>query len=261
MKTKKLMVDGHAVALKQGKSGARPDRDHVLLIHGAGGSYLSWLEQLRGLDGAVNVFAPDLPGHGESGGDPLESARAYAEWLEKLAVLMELPRCFVLGHSMGGAVAMEWALAYPARFKGLILSGTGARLPVHPQILKNLPSEFKETVRTIVQWCFRKDVPEELLDKSRSLMERCSAATIYRDFTVCSHFDAADRLGNIDIPTLILCGALDVMMPPENSRFLHSRIPGSQLSILENSGHMSMIEESEVYNRTVSDFIQGTNSS
>jgi len=260
VKTKRFVVDGHTVAVRCGNKGLRKERDSILLIHGAAGSCISWLDQLRGLDGAVNVLAPDLPGHGDSEGDPLKSAREYSEWLEKLAVRMELPRCYVLGHSMGGAVSIEWALSRTSRFKGLILSGTGARLQVHPKILNELPSRFKETVRAIVQWCFTKNAPRELLDKSRSLLERCPPATIYRDFKVCNDFDAADRVEQIEIPTLILCGALDAMTPPEYSRYLHFRIPNSKLSILEHSGHMSMIEESEIYNRIVLDFIQHTQS-
>ncbi|MBI4777247.1 MAG: alpha/beta hydrolase, partial [Deltaproteobacteria bacterium] len=243
-----------------GNKGFQPERDSILLIHGAAGSRLSWLDQLRGLDGEVNVLAPELPGHGDSEGDPLESARAYAEWLENLAVLMELPRCYVLGHSMGGAIAIEWALSRPNRFKGLILSGTGARLPVHPQLLADLSSRFREAVKTIVESCFAKDAPKELLEKSRSLLERRPPATMYRDFMVCNEFDAADRVEHIEIPTLIICGALDAMNPPEYSRLLHAKIPNSELTSLEHSGHMPMIEESQVYNRVLLEFARHTSS-
>ena len=98
----------------------------LLLIHGAGGSYLSWPADLRRLPGK-DVLAIDLPGHGDSPGESSDSIGAYAEQVLDFLDQLKIDRVVLGGHSMGGAIAMQLCLDHPGRVAGLILIGSGAK--------------------------------------------------------------------------------------------------------------------------------------
>ncbi|MEE8356404.1 MAG: alpha/beta hydrolase, partial [Anaerolineales bacterium] len=114
-------------------------RKPLVLIHGAGGNYLSWPAQTRRL-ADYRVYTPDLPGHGKSRGHGLQRISAYGErlldWLNKV----KLTRVFLGGHCMGGAIALWIAIHHPDRVRGLILMGTGASLPVNLSLIEELTS-------------------------------------------------------------------------------------------------------------------------
>ncbi len=113
----------------------------MLLIHGAGGQHVHWPPQVRRLPG-VRTIAPDLPGHGKSGGEGCDTVIGYAANLLALMDAVAVERFVAVGHSMGGAVAQMLALDAPQRVAGLALVSTGARLRVAPQILDNLPGNL-----------------------------------------------------------------------------------------------------------------------
>ena len=118
------------------------DGPPLVLVHGAGGNLMHWPGELRRLPGHT-VYALDLPGHGKSGGAGRAEIGAYAEVVRGFAEALGLVPFVLAGHSMGGAIALEFALRYPARLAGLILVGTGARLRVAPEILAGIQDDFK----------------------------------------------------------------------------------------------------------------------
>src|SRR5512140_3865565 len=101
----------------------------VILIHGAGGHHLYWPAQVRRLHGE-RVFALDLPGHGKSAGVGHHSVQDYSAEVLAFMDAMKFSRAVLVGHSMGGAVALQAALDAPERMLGLGLLGSAARLRV-----------------------------------------------------------------------------------------------------------------------------------
>ena len=118
----------------------------VCLVHGTGGSSEVWRRQLEGLADLGHIVAVDLPGHGRSGGSipkRIEDAAALvAGFLDALGVT----RVIIGGHSMGGAIAQQFALSFGERVDGLVLIGTGARLRVLPRLLDLLATSHQEGV-------------------------------------------------------------------------------------------------------------------
>ncbi|MBW1714198.1 MAG: alpha/beta fold hydrolase, partial [Deltaproteobacteria bacterium] len=123
----------------QGLIAARPT---IVFIHGAGSSALAWQGLLSALGRKFNALALDLPGHRQTPGPPRRTAAAYAAWLksalDQLRAEFEPDPCLLAGHSMGGAIAQSFELAHPGDLAGLVLIGTGAKLPVNPKILKGV---------------------------------------------------------------------------------------------------------------------------
>jgi len=259
----------------------------LVFIHGAGGSHLHWPPQLRRLAG-VNTYALDLPGHGQSEGQGRTFISAYADFVsafletlglgrsQKLAGdrqirrpvagsgdpakanwdLLGLEKVTLVGHSMGGATALEFALRYPEKLAGLVLVGSGTRLRVAPAILDGICQDFEAAVRLICDYAFALDTPEQLKRKGRRQMGQTDPDVLYGDFAACDAFDVMDRLGEIRCPTLAICGAADRLTPPKYSTYLRDNIPGAQLVLIQDAGHMVMLEQPEAVSRAVADLIR-----
>ncbi|MCL6609976.1 MAG: alpha/beta hydrolase [Peptococcaceae bacterium] len=226
----------------------------VLFVHGAGGSHSRWSFQVAGLGGEYLAMAVDLPGHGLSGGSASDRIESYGEFIRSFADrLLGFP-FFLAGHSMGGAVALYFALNYPGRLAGLILMGTGSRLRVLPAILENFKSEkMPENMPGVM---FRPGTPEAVLKAAEEEMKSTSPSVFYSDFLACDRFDVSGRLSEIDIPTLVLTGDKDVLTPVKYGKFLADNVKGATFEIIEDAGHMLMLEQPGAVNASVKKFLE-----
>lgn len=228
----------------------------LLLIHGAGGNRHHWPSQVRRLTGR-RVLSLDLPGHGESGGLPKSSIKAYVQdvlaWLRSLGQQTVIP----VGHSMGGAIAMTMALDAPDQISGLILVGTGGRMRVHPDLLELAadPRRLDQALTIVTQWAFSSHASDVLIRLAGERMQEGSPAALYADFTACNEFDLMDRLHEIRVPTLVVCGEEDRMTPAKYSRHLADCIPDARLELIPRAGHMVMLEQPEALADVIQSFL------
>lgn len=225
----------------------------LLFVHGAGGDHTIWGEQFRELAKDFSVIALDLNGHGRSPARAGDGLQTYVE--DVLAVLQAFSEpTVVIGHSMGGAIALTVALQPPKNLVGLGLVGTGARLKVHPQILELCQTDFGKAVELVISWAFAEQTDPALKDKAREQMRRNGQTALYRDFLSCSTFDVMNRLSEISVPTIVICGREDKLTPVKYSEYLQQNIPNAQLQIIERAGHMVMVEQPEAVTRVLKEF-------
>jgi pimeloyl-ACP methyl ester carboxylesterase len=234
-------------------------REALVLIHGAGGDHLSWPSQIRRLAG-YRVYTPDLPGHGKSRRHGLQRISAYAEilidWLNKL----DLPRVFLCGHSMGGAIALWIAVNYPERIKGLILIGTGARLPVNLTMIEDLSDAqvYATTVNNICRWSFSIHADPRTITSVKKQMLNTRPSVLQGDFRACDAFNLTDQLGKVQSPTLIVVGEMDKMTPLRFSEELEEGIPDADLIVLPQTGHMVPLEKPKSTTELARTFLKKT---
>ena len=219
-------------------------RPPVILIHGAGGHHLFWPPQIRRMPNQ-RIFAVDLPGHGKSEGIGYHTIEDYTRIIIGFIKALKLNAAVLAGHSMGSAVALKAAIRFPKRVLGLCLVGSGARLRVAPSILQNTsdPSTFEAALRLITDNSFAPQADLRLKELAAQQLAETRSSILYGDLLACDAYNVNDQLSKVSVPTYILCGALDKMVPLKSSEFLRDNIAGAQMDVLPNVGHMLMLEQ------------------
>jgi len=226
----------------------------LVLVHGAGGTRLHWPAALRRLPGAT-VYTLDLPGHGRSARPGRDTVEAYADAVVAFLDTAGIERAVVVGHSMGGAVAMTLALDFADRMDGLILVATGARLRVAPAILDGIHSDFVGTAELITRFAWATGTPRRLTNLGQQALLETSPDVLLGDFTACDRFDVMERLGEITAPTLVIEGSADQLTTVKYARFLAEHISSAHLAVIDGAGHMVMLEQPAEVARAVQDFL------
>jgi pimeloyl-ACP methyl ester carboxylesterase len=216
----------------------------VILIHGAGGTHLSWPAEIRRMPGQ-RMLAVDLPGHGKSPGLGKHSIPEYSRCLLDLMQALGLYKAIFVGHSMGGGIALDLALEHPGYVAGLGLIASNARLRVAQAILDGLalPVTVPATIQTIVDWSYGPQVDDDLKNLAARMLGETRPAVLSGDMRACNDFDVLQRLPEIDTPTLIVCGTEDKMTPLRYSESMAGKISNSALQTIDSAGHMVMLEQ------------------
>lgn len=226
----------------------------VLFCHGSGGGHHHWHYQCKNMPLSVNPFAVDLPGHGRSEGKAFDDINMYREWVRSFSKNLGLENYILAGHSMGGAIALAYALKYPDALSGLILVSTGARLRVLPAILEKL--QERKIPDIMLKHLYAPGAPKQLIDLGRREITTLDPSVCLADFRACNNFDIIENLFRIKTPSLIVCGDQDNMTPVKYSLFLKEKLQQSRLEIIEEAGHMVMLEKPQAVNRAIANFIE-----
>lgn len=227
--------------LYEGGSSALP----VVLLHGAGGVHLHWPPEIRRMKGG-RIYALDLPGHGRSDDvDGQQSIASYAAAVVRWLDVLEIYQAVLIGHSMGGAVALTLALDYPERVSGIGLISTGARLRVHPGVITHAanPTLLPNAIQQIIALSFNQSTPLRLVEMAAQRLAETRQSVFYGDLLACDQFDRMADIHRVSCPTLVLCGLEDQMTPLRYSQFLVDHIPQAQLQVVPEAGHMVMLEQ------------------
>jgi pimeloyl-ACP methyl ester carboxylesterase len=228
----------------------------VILIHGAGGNHISWPPQIRRM-ADERIYALDLPGHGKSEGMGRQSIDEYVDDVIMFMKELKLHKVVLVGISMGSAIALKLAMKFPKKVLGLGLLGSGSILRVTSSILESAgnPNTFESAVEMINERCFSANTPQSLVVLSKQNMLETRPPVLLGDFLACNEFDVTSQLENIKVPTVIICGAKDKMTPLKYSELLRDGITKSHLHIVQNAGHMVMVEQPDAVADMLKQFI------
>lgn len=237
-----IFIGNRTLAFRSYGRHVAPERPPLVLVHGAGGNHLIWPPQVRHLPQTA-VYAIDLPGHGASPPPACATISAYSEIIRDFVDALELPWFVLAGHSMGGAIALDFALAYAHRLAGIAVIGAGARMKVAPAFLEGVLTDFATATERIVENSYHTSTSADEKQRYLRALRENDPQILYGDFLAVANFDVRDHVQSLSIPTLILCGRHDRMTPPILSEMLHARIAGSQLHLLEDAGHNVLLEQ------------------
>jgi pimeloyl-ACP methyl ester carboxylesterase len=230
----------------------------LVFIHGAGDSAQFWQLQLEQLQLEYQVYAIDLPGHGQRP-DTLAEEATVQDYTQATYQVIEdelhLNRPIIVGHSLGGAIALTMALEYGSELSGLILINTGARIRVHPNLLEAARTAPEQARLQLVDLSVAKTIASSATQAVVKEQAPLAPTILYRDLLACNAFDCMTRLHEIALPTLIVCGSEDRATPVKYSHYLHEHIAGSALRIIPNAGHYVPREQPETVNETIREWL------
>jgi len=242
---------------------AAPTGRRVLYVHGTGCNSQVWVPHMEAIADAHASVAIDLPGHGRSPGRGFRGVGDYTYFVVELANALGWDRFVVVGHSLGGAVALLTALHHGERLDGLVLVDTGARLRVDPALLRGArdAAEAGRAAATDRSWGFASATPQSVVDAIQSLTVGTDPRVTYSDWIADDTFDVMTWLKDIRVPTLVVCGAEDRLTPVKYHQFLAAQIPGARLTIIEGAGHWMFWERPDAFTRSVRAFLDSLPSS
>ncbi len=229
----------------------------LLCVHGTGGNRAVWKSQAR-LSDRVPVTALDLSGHGDADdidADPgYSTLSAYAD--DVLAVADAVDADVLVGSSLGGAVALHVAIEREHGLSGLVLAGTGPRLPVLSDLLDWLDDDFERVISFLHEpGRFFTDPDDRTVERSMQAMRECGRDVVRRDFRTCHQFDVEDRLDEVTIPTLAIVGEDDRLTPPWYHEALAEGIPDCDLVTIDDAAHLAMLDRPEAFNEAITSFV------
>lgn len=272
-----MSIHGHAVGYRRGGSGPS-----ILLIHGLAGSSKTWDDVIPLLTPHADVIAIDLLGHGESAkptGD--YSLGAFASGLRDFLSVLGVESVTIVGHSFGGGVAMQLAYQHPHLVDRLVLVGSGGLGREVSCLLRLLTLPGAEYLMPIA---FPKPIVDRATELGRQLGRRnirsAKLAELWRTYSSLAGatnrkafvrtmrgvieptgqiVSAADRLylaGHI--PTMIVWGDRDGVIPVEHAYAAHELIARSRLEIIEGAGHFPHVEQPATFADLLVDFVSST---
>jgi pimeloyl-ACP methyl ester carboxylesterase len=234
----------------------RAEKKTLVFIHGSGGDHTIWLHQCTRLKNAFNIAALDLPGHGLSEGRGEQDVAVYVEWVRKILEALTIEKPVLIGHSLGAAISLNYALTYGDRLAGIVPVGGGAAMPVNPVILDSLKIDPATVIAIAAKIAVAKSNRDRLSEILMKSMSGVNPDILYGDFLACDKHDVTATVSRIRVPALMICGDEDKMTPPELSRYLKDHIPGAQWALIKNAGHFVMLENVEEFNQALSTFVE-----
>jgi len=229
----------------------------VLYIHGSGGGHRVWGHQYGPKVSNSPAVALDLSGHGQSEDidtNPGEKTlRAYAEDSKIVAEATDAD--VLVGNSLGGAVVFQLLLETSLEPSRAVFVGTGAKLAVHEHLRTMLAEDFQGAVEFLHgdSRLFH-DIDKETVADSKAQMEETGQAVTERDFLTAHQFDVRGRLGEIETPSLAIVGEHDELTPARYHEYLADEMPQCELTVIQNSAHLAMIEQPGQFNAALSTF-------
>ncbi|TAH20578.1 MAG: alpha/beta hydrolase [Cytophagales bacterium] len=240
-----------------------PDSLPIVLLHGTGASLHTWDGWAKILKQKRRVIRMDLPAYGLTGANPSGdySNQSYVSFLHAFLEKIGVEKCVLIGNSLGGSIAWHFAAAYPNRIKKLVLIDAAgfptqntqqplafrlAKIPIANELIKYITPRFVIEKSILNVYGDKSKVSEELIDRyfELSLREGNRQAFIDR---MKIRFDVADtlKIKALKMPTLILWGEEDKLIPVENAFKFKRLLPYNNLLIFKGIGHVPMEENPE----------------
>jgi pimeloyl-ACP methyl ester carboxylesterase len=259
------------------------DGPPLVLVHGIGDSSATWEPVLDELARRHTVIAPDLLGHGASAKPRADySVAAYANGVRDVLGVLDIDRATLVGHSLGGGVAMQFAYQYPERTERLVLVGSGGAGPDVSPVLRAATLPGATLLLTLLQlptarWqvgqvigllrALGTDLGQDAPDLMR-VVDALPDATARAAFTRTLR-SVVDWRGQVvtmldrcyltlGMPTLLVWGDRDAVVPIAHAYRAHAAMPGSRLEIFADAGHFPFHTDPARFVRVLEDFLATT---
>ena len=270
--SKFMQMDGMLIHYRD--EGNQNDTIPVILIHGTGASLHTWEGWVSELKAEHRVIRLDLPAYGLTGPNPTGnySQEFYAEFMNHFLTELGVEKCILGGNSLGGAITWVYALKYPDKVKKMILVDAGG----YPMESKSVPIAFQMARIPVIKNLFKYVTPRSIVEKSvlnvYAQKEKVTPELVDRYYELSlragnreaflnrmSQGIISDKYLNIktlSMPTLIIWGDKDLLIPLEVAERFHQDLPLDTFVVFKNLGHTPMEEDAHATVAVVKDFLK-----
>jgi len=195
------------------------------------------------------------PGHGQS--DPWHgvSIDLYRDFIGTVCATLAVEKAVIVGHSMGGAIALRCALAWPERIAALVLVCTGARLRVARALLDAARDPKLDAGAWLAAAAYSPSAPREVVERWRAVLVQAPNEVLHDDLAACDGFDVREHLPKLRMPALVVGGSDDLLTPPKLSLELASGLPNARAVVVPHAGHMVFHERADQFHAAVDPFL------
>jgi len=240
---KTRQIDGRAVTFRH-----EPGTGLALVcVHGSADNHHVYDRLFDAMPGR-DRYAINLPGRAGTDGPALGTAAEMEAFLSRFLESEVQGDYLIVGHSLGGGVAIEHALSSPSeRLAGIVLLATGARLRVHPMILQLFEQVATSgaAIPPLPPGLHEQGADPALVAEASKHRELTPIETGGLDWRACDSFNRMDDVQDIRVPVLIVAGTADALTPVKYAQYLAAKIPDNELHVLEGAGHMLVMERAE----------------
>jgi 3-oxoadipate enol-lactonase len=265
-----VLIGGHKLAYDEARPANPADeKGTILLLTGLGSKRLGWARQLGVFGNEYRTIAMDHRDTGDS--DAVTADYTVADLADDAAALLEtlgITHAHVVGISLGGFTALQFALRHASMLDKLVLVATSpggsVHVPASPEILALLaPTPGTEAGERAIH-VYSQIMAAEFVAAHPEEMERIAETARYRPQSAAAYtrqlraalaHDVADSLHRITAPTLVIHGAVDPLVPPPNGAYLVAHIPSARSIVYPGVGHIPIIERTDEFNRDVLAFL------
>lgn len=263
----RCIVDGVKIFAGTGGRALDPALPLVVFLHGAGLDHTVWALLARWFaHRGFSVLAPDLPAHGRSEGEPLESIDAMADFTAGLIEAAGARNATIVGHSMGSLVAIETSARHPEGVAALGLIAAAAAMPVSPDLLEAAQANDPAAVDMVSIWGYGVAAGiggslapgAWMLGAGRRLLERARPGVLFKDLFACNAYrDGLASAAKVKVPATLVLGERDLMTPAKAGRELAAALPDARVVVLKGAGHMLMSERPDEVLEALREFAKG----
>lgn len=231
-----------------------PGAHAVVFVHGLGADSRFFQKQINYFSPRMTAVSLDLPGHGNSPGNGTVSMERLVDALLLVLKTEGIKKATLAGHSLGGAVALEFYFRYSSMVEAMVLISTGAHLPVSPFLDKHLSDDPAEFYPRLVGAIFSKkrDLMVAMAQKNLHLFD---GDFFKANLALCRDTDFSGRLADIRVPVLAVANRDDRLVPAEMTEEMAAAIPGGEFTLLEAGGHVPFFEYPELFDGEVERFL------
>ncbi len=244
---------GENVRIATGGKIHDPELPGVVFIHGSGMDRTTWQMQSRWFaHHGFRVAALDLPGHGASGGEPLTAIEEMGEWTAAVIHELDMAPAHIVGFSLGTFVALEAAAQDPTSAQSVVLIGTAADMPVHPELLSSSYDDIEHASRLMTSWGIgnrahrggHQSPGTWLVGACTALIDTSPINALGHDMVACNEYSGAVAAGErVQAPVTFILGSEDKMTPVKKSVDLVAAVENKTVVHLSEIGHMMPIED------------------
>ena len=255
-----ITIQNKSVHASDAGQGIENTKDTIVFLHGSGLSHIVWsLTEQFFSNKNFNVLSIDLPGHGNSEGPCLDSIEKIADWLEKVFAELNLNNIILVGHSQGCLEALEYSFKYKNRLKKIVFVGGSYRMPVHKDLINLASDGDSDAVKLMMKWGYEGSKKfiggnpiKRIIQSPRDISEILGV-----DLVACNNYvNGLNAVKTIDCPTMFVFGALDKMVNIEAGKKFANMVDNSTTHIIDECGHMIMIEKAFEMREKVLEFLQ-----